>query len=214
MKSTCVFFISLLLTFGALAQDSTRLGHEVRIGVDIFQPIVQAATDQKKAYEIQVDYRLKETLYLVAEGGFGNSVYDYPDLSYKTNNAFLRLGIDKSLLPVINKRDRDMAFAGLRYGVAMIQRSDADFRYQDPLYGAVSGTIPGKNMTAHWLEITGGVRVFVWKNIFAGWNVRGKFLVNQKSFRELAPAYIAGYGAGDKNTNFGFNFYVGYGVRF
>lgn len=214
IKSNCLFFISLLLfSGGALAQDSTRMQRQLRLGIDLFQPIINAGSDQKKSYEVSADFRFNKTIYLVAEGGFGQSNYHYPDLSYNTTISFLRLGFDKSLLPTLSRNDWDMAFVGLRYGLALINRNEAAFVYNDPLYGRVAGTVPGKNLTAHWLEITGGVKVFVWKNIFAGWSVRGKFLLNQKSFRELAPNYIAGYGRGDKNTNFGFNFYVGYGLR-
>lgn len=213
MKSTCVFFISLLFPLAAQAADSTRLERQMRLGIDIFQPIIHAGSDQKKGYEFSADYRYNETIYIVAEAGFGRSDYDYPALHYATTNSFVRLGFDKSLLPTKNKNDRDMAFVGLRYGLALIDRGDATFVYQDPLYGVISGTVAGKNMQAHWLEITGGVKVFVWKNIWAGWQLRGKFLMNQKAFRELAPDYIAGYGRGDKNTNFGFNFYIGYGLR-
>lgn len=214
MKSICVFFISILLTTSnAQAADSTRLQKELRLGVDLFQPIIHAGNEQTKGYEISADYRLNKTIYLVAEGGFGHSDYQYPELSYTTKNSFVRVGFDKSLLPEISKNDRDMAFVGLRYGLALIHRGTASFVYQDPLYGSTYGTVAGKNMQAHWLEITGGVKVFLWKNIWAGWQVRGKFLLNQKAFRELAPDYLAGYGRGDKNTNFGFNFYVGYGLR-
>jgi len=213
IKSTCVFFISLLLAWRGFAQDSTGATHQLRLGVDVFQPVIHAGSDQKKGYEIAADYRFNKTIYLAAEGGFGRSDYNYPDLSYTTTNSFIRLGFDKSLLPVLRSKDWDMAFVGLRYGLAFIQRSDASFVYHDPLYGVSAGTIAGKNLMAHWLEVAGGMKVFLWKNIYAGWTVRGKFLVNQKSFRELAPDFIAGYGRGDKNTNFGFNFYVGYGLR-
>ena len=39
-------------------------------------------------------------------------------------------------------------------------------------------------------------------------NLVGKFVMNGKSFRDLSPLFIAGYGKGDKNANFDFNLYI------
>jgi len=55
--------------------------------------------------------------------------------------------------------------------------------------------------------------VEIFKGLFAGWTIRGKFRLNQAPFRELPPAYIAGYGKGDKNAIFDFGFYINYAIR-
>jgi hypothetical protein len=63
------------------------------------------------------------------------------------------------------------------------------------------------------MEVTGGMRVELVKGLMAGWNVRGKFLLNTADFRDLAPLYVAGYGRGEKNAVFDFNLYLGYAIR-
>ena len=64
---------------------------------------------------------------------------------------------------------------------------------------------------AHWLELNGGFRMEIMKNIFVGWNARAKTFINPKKFELLPPSYVAGYGRGDKNTAFSYNFYLLYG---
>ena len=51
-----------------------------------------------------------------------------------------------------------------------------------------------------------GVRVEIIKQVFVGWSIRGKFLLNAKKFTELPPYYIAGYGRGEKKSIFDFKF--------
>jgi len=101
----------------------------------------------------------------------------------------------------------------VRYALAFIERSEARYTIFDNFWGNTSGTIPGKNMTAHWLELTGGVRVELAKGLFTGWTIRGKFLLNGNQFKDLPPPYVAGYGRGDKNSIFDFNFYISYAIR-
>jgi hypothetical protein len=138
---------------------------------------------------------------------------DYSDLSYRSNNIFFRTGFNKTIFPPTTRKDWDIVCIGLRYAVGLIQRGQASYLIKDSIWGTHSGTIPAQNKTAHWFEITGGVSVELFHGLFAGWNVRGKFLVNQKAFQELPPSFIAGYGKGDNNSNFDFNFYLSYAIR-
>ena len=94
-----------------------------------------------------------------------------------------------------------------------MKRSDATYTITDSLWGPTSGSIEGRNFTAHWAEVVGGIRVELYRGIIAGWNVRAKFLLNAKTFQDLSPAYISGYGKGDKSTAFDFNFYLCYAMR-
>ena len=101
----------------------------------------------------------------------------------------------------------------MRYGLAFINRSEASFTTSDHVWGTTLGTVSSKNFTGHWLEINGGIRVEIFKNIFAGYNLRAKFMLNQNPFKELPPAYVAGYGKGEKATTFDLNFFLLYALR-
>ncbi|MBS1615920.1 MAG: hypothetical protein JST06_07380 [Bacteroidetes bacterium] len=212
-------FLALATTPVCAQQDSVAQvleqeeGHQLRLGFDILRPIINLAQNTRQSYEATLDYYWRKELYFVAEGGLGSSRYEYPDLSYTGNNTFLRLGIDKSILSRLGPGDWDGAFFGLRYGMAFMHRDEAHYTIVDSVWGNSSGTVPSKTFNAQWAELTGGVRVELWKGICAGWNVRARFLLNGRSFRDLSPDFIAGYGRGDKSTVFDFNLYLLYSIR-
>jgi hypothetical protein len=188
--------------------------HQLTIGVDLVRPIANAINTSMTGYEFAVDYYLKNEFYAVLEGGFGGSTVDYPDLKYKTTNDFVRLGFNKSLLSRDRPKDWDMMFMGMRLGAANVSRSDATYIVIDSLWGNSTGKpLASSNFLAIWAELTAGMRVELLKNFSAGWNVRGKFILNGKSFNELSPLYISGYGRGDKTSNFDFNVYLSYAFR-
>lgn len=213
----------LLLPHAMLAQTDTSSADappvvladkkQLRFGFDISRPILNALSDTRSSYEFSVDYHLPKDVYLVLEGGFGGSKMDYPDLQYNSSNAFFRVGVDKSMLQRLFPSDWDFLFVGVRYGVAIINRGSANFLISDPLWGSSSGVVPAKSFTGHWAELTAGLRVELLKGLFAGYTLRGKFLLNSGPFRELPPAYVAGYGKGERTTAFDFNFYLQYALR-
>jgi hypothetical protein len=216
----------LLLSATAFAQEADTTDNDkpavnydslkqLRFGVDISKPILNALIKSRQSYEVEVDYYHKKELYFAAEAGWGSA--DVTDsaktLVYNSSNVFLKAGINKAMLPRMSTTDWDMLFLGARYGIAFINRSDASYTTYDNFWGSTTGTIPAKNYTAHWAEITAGIKVELVRGFFAGYNVRARFLLNKKSFKELPPAYIAGYGRGDKGSIFDFNLYLNYAIR-
>lgn len=217
---------TIVLKDSAALTDSARTGmlterdslHQLRISFDISKPLskllVKDSLSFRESFEFEVDFYHKKELYLVAEGGWGSGKVDYPDLRYSTKNTFFKAGVNKSLLVRRGVHDWDQAFIGVRYAMAFINRSDAYYESDSNFYwGKTSGIIPGDKMIAHWFEVTAGTRLEVWRGIFIGWNIRGKFRLNKKAFQELPPYFIAGYGKGDKNSIFDFNFYLSYAIR-
>ncbi len=227
--SILLFSILLLCSAGATyAQDDTvdedtaavqkpkkieAAGHQLCLSFDLMRPLVNNLITDRSGYELAIDYYLKNEFYAVLEGGWGGSTMDYPDLRYKTTNNFYRLGFNKEILARTHPKDWDMMFFGIRAAYAGVNRSAATFTIADPVWGSVPGTAPAKAFPAIWLELAGGMRVELIHGLFAGWTVRGKFIMNGRSFSDLAPLYIAGFGKGDKTTNFDFNVYVSYGIR-
>lgn len=188
-------------------------GHQLSLGFDLMRPVVNHFVTDRSGYELAIDYYLKNEFYAVVEGGWGWSKMDYPDLKYKTTNNFYRLGFNKEILARAHPTDWDMMFFGIRAAYAGVNRSAANFVIVDTVWGSVPGTAPAKSFPAIWLELAGGMRVELLHGLFAGWTVRGKFIMNGRSFNDLSPLYIAGFGKGDKTTNFDFNVYLTYGIR-
>ncbi|MCC7029264.1 MAG: hypothetical protein IT257_03090 [Chitinophagaceae bacterium] len=211
----CCFFASLQ-TAPAAVKDSTEKKFDYfRIGVDLSKLLASPLAKDYNAYEFTIDLHYRRDLYLVADAGFGNSVISNTNLTYKSRNTFLRFGLDKTFFNQEYKRDLDNAFVGLRYGVSLVNRSEAEYFIKDTVWGNSSGRIQSADFTAQWLELVGGFRIELLKNIFLGWNIRARTFVNPKKFAQLPPGYIAGYGRGEKNTSFGYNFYlmIGFGSK-
>ena len=188
-------------------------GHQLCFGADIVHPIMNNYLTDRFGYEFAVDYYLHNEFYGVLEGGWGGSTVNYSDLKYTTTNNFARIGFNKEILTRDNPRDWDMMFFGLRAGLADVKRSSATFTVTDSVWGNEPGQTAGKAFTAVWLELVGGMRVELVKGLFAGWTARGKFIMNGRSFSDLSPLYIAGYGRGDKNTDFDVNVFISYSLR-
>jgi len=187
---------------------------QVRLLVDVSKPIINALVPSRTSYEASLDWSVGRELYLVAEGGWGRASFDYPDLSYTSRSTFAKVGLDKSLLVRLDEKDWDGAQFGFHYGIAPVRISDARYTTSDTVWGGGAGVVPGRSGLYHWGEIAGGVRLQLVPQIFAGWNIRARFLLNQNSFPELRPSFVAGYGQGDRNTVFDFNVYVGYALRY
>lgn len=228
LKYTCILIFSLCL-WGATAKaqvadttaaDTTVVrkpkdlaGHQLAIGFDLARPVINYYATNKSGYEFAADYYLKNEIYLAAEGGWGSSDVNYTDLKYSTTNTFYRIGVNRILLPRENPKDWSGVMLGGRLAMASIDRSAATYSITDSLWGNSSGSVAGKSFNGYWMEVLGGVRLDLYKGIIAGWTIRGKFMLNARSFNDLAPLYIAGYGRGDKNSSFDFNFYIHYAIR-
>lgn len=187
--------------------------HQVRIGFDIAAIPFNFMHPSRRGYEFQADYNWKDNVSWAAEAGWGTGNVNYPFLEYTTNGAFVRLGVEQNLLSVLNIGDFDNAFAGVRYGMGFGKLGDAVYKVPSLFGGVSEGSAPGQAYFVHWGEIVGGVKVGIWKSLYAGWTVRGKFLFNSGTFKEHSPNYIPGFGKGDKKSSFGFNFYLSYGLQ-
>jgi hypothetical protein len=187
--------------------------HQLRFGVDVARVLFNALSSESAGYGVQADYLLRKDIFIAAQAGFGRGRVDYPVLKYNTDGFFLNIGLDKSLFDRRNEQDFDVVFIGLHYGLGIGNRQEASYRIASLFGKEYTGSIPSQNYTAHWGEVSAGIRVELWKYIFAGWNVNMRFLLNGGSFSDLAPNYIPGYGKGDQSVAVDFNFFVSYAIR-
>ena len=202
----CISFIATAQSDSSTKKINTHDFTYFRIGIDASKMVASSIAKNYNILEFAIDANYKSNLELSTEFGFGTSKVDNQYLNYNSNNVFVRLGIDKNLFSNEFKGDMDNAFVGIRYAASFINRGEATYNIYNTIYGNTNGQILSSNFLAHWLELTGGFKMEFKKNIFLGWNVRFKTFINPKKFEQLPPAYVAGYGRGDKNSSFGYNF--------
>lgn len=201
---------------GSAAPPSVRW-HQLRAEIDFLSPILARAAEypslpRKTHWGFSVDYYWRNDLYAVMEGGTGSAQVRYDDLQYDSRNLFFRCGFQKGLFSRTGDQDWDLGFLGIRYGMARTSLSEAWFRTDHYFWGPRFGTQEARTVWLHWVELTGGMRMRLWKGISCGWNLRMKLLANGNSVQELPPAFVAGYGAADRNSAFEMNFYLGYAL--
>ena len=187
--------------------------HQIKIGMDISRLAFNGMYPSRQSYEFQADYLLRNELYVNVEAGFGKGKVDYSFLKYQTNSFFLKAGVQRTLVSRISPKDFDVVFVGAGYGIGIGKRTEATYHVASAFGGSSDGIIAPQNFVVHWGELMAGIRVEFLPRVFAGWTVRGKFLLNSGIFKELSPNFIAGYGKGDKATSFDFNFYLCYALR-
>ncbi|RYD51442.1 MAG: hypothetical protein EOP52_10650 [Sphingobacteriales bacterium] len=220
-RFTCAVSALLLFASGsawaqsvpAKVRDTAAYDHQLRIGIDMARPLIHALSPNQYSYEVQADWAFRKEIYGVVEAGFGRYEADYADLSYQSTGAFIRIGADRGILRRLLPQDWDGGLFGLRYGFAAVNRGAAQFTTGNDLWGYQSGTEGAKTYGFHWIELTGGMRLEILKNIFAGWNIRGKFMITNLTTSELRPSYVAGFGQADRSTSFDFNVWLLYALR-
>lgn len=213
--STLKFLSSILIAIiplcAAAQRDSTKLSFKeyylptgVRIGTDII-PIVRNYSDKTfSGWEASVDvdfYRY----FLTAEVGNWARLYHRPDegLRYANDGNYFRVGIDVNFL----KKDsaRNMFFLGMRYGHSKFSEH---FQFHDVMFdgGDYFGDFTNYDATAHWFELTTGLRVKIWRYFWMGYTARFKFGLSAPEDRALIPHDVPGYGRTDKDSYWGFNY--------
>jgi len=178
----------------------------VRLGTDAIA-IAKTSYDKTfKGWEFNGDVDFHR-YYLAVDYGYWARTYlsDGDSSDYTNKGNYLRAGIDVNFLK--NDPERNMFFFGVRYGVSKFTE-----RYsvivKDELWGNYSATYENNNVNAHWLELTTGLRVKMWKFIWMGYTARFKFGLSTGATPDMVPHDLPGYGRTDKDSYWGFNYQI------
>lgn len=203
----------------AISAENTKLPkqkyagpYQWRLGIDIARIGFNIADPNRQTYELQLDYKDSDKRYWVLETGYGSGKVDFDYLAYKTQAGFIKIGLDNSMFKPMSKRDFDIVFFGVRYGMALGNRQEATYSFDSPFGGTFVGTADPESFFIHWGEVNIGMKLEVWKRVYLGWTGRAKFLFNAGTFKEIKPTHIAGYGSADKSTSFDINLYLSYAL--
>ncbi|MDR0815323.1 MAG: DUF6048 family protein [Bacteroidales bacterium] len=221
MRKISGFIISalLLLPVWCSAQDTTRYPINdmkgVRVGIDLSKLALPVIYSGRKGFEVSVDAHIKKNFFAIAEGGWLNvDLKNDTAFHYKSNGYYGKFGIDYNLLKSRRPYSNDLLYAGVRYGMSFFSHEADDITIPSQYWPAVPGqSIPGADLTAHWIELVMGVKAEVLKNFYLGVSFRGKFLI-AKPKDTSNPYQIPGFGKGTSNFVIGMNYYVSYNIHF
>ena len=184
----------------------------IRVGYDLTRPIQNIWNiGDRSGFELSFDMEVAPNFFPVFETGWETQKINSDFLHYQSSGSYSRLGIDYNFLVAEHKKDKDILYAGLRYGFTFAKQQVNSFT-STSYWEQSAGQFPSQNYNAHWAEIVLGTRIEVLNNLFLGWSIRGKIGINHGDF-DMPPVYfIPGYGKAENGFNFDFSYSVFYNL--
>lgn len=176
----------------------------IRVGMDLFPSVRAALNSPYSGYEVNADldfYRY----YLAVDYGQSSFRDSLANGYYSNTGTYWRAGGDVNFL--LKDPDRNMVFLGFRVGRAQFTNA-AVITTQNSAFGKVTQTISGDDGSASWRELTGGLRVKVWKWLWMGYTFRYKFGLNLRGNENLQPYDVPGFGRAARNDAWGANYQI------
>lgn len=176
----------------------------VRIGYDLISPVKTYVQDDFDGWEVQGDVDFGRYYLALEYGSWGKNLAT-DSVTYASSGNYWRVGVDVNFLT--KDPDRNVFFLGARYGRSVFTESMSVVRY-DPVWGLLSETFHHSDVNASWVELTTGLKVKIWKVIWLGYTARFKFALSAAGSAEMLPYNVPGFGNTDKETAWGFNYYL------
>lgn len=172
----------------------------IRIGIDgsyflkgVFSKSMATYFGNNLMGEITADASFKDNRYfLVADVGYSTTALLKPNSSlgkrqngfqYEVQGAYFRVGLDYNVMR--RYFNNEVLFVGVRYGQSFFNHElrynllpDSVWNINLPDSITPIGKMEQSGLTANWVELTGGLKVNIWKNIFVGYTIRLMFLGN------------------------------------
>lgn len=225
-------FLLLLFSFSAIAQETATdttvsvkpktYRYGIRVGADLHRLTRSLYDDNYKGFEVVGDYRITKKIYVAGELGNEEKTVDDDMLNFTTTGSYFKIGFDYNAYE--NWLDMEnMIYVGVRYGVSTFSHTLNSYKiYQNTDIGVNSGgnyfpqvTVPSgaefNGLSAHWIEVVGGIKAELFSNLYLGFSVRLKNLISNKKPEGFDNLYIPGFDrtyAG--NFGVGFNYTVSY----
>jgi hypothetical protein len=182
----------------------------IRLGTDLLSIILSQVNEKFNGWEVNADvdfYRY----YLAVDYGYWAKQLVIDNGYFENSGNYFRVGADVNFL--LKDPDRNMVFLGYRYGQSTFDQSSSYLQkfVIAPPYALASAD---NNVSAHWMELTGGLRVKIWKMIWVGYTARFKFAPRASGYTEMLPFDIPGYGVFEKKIYWGFNYQVFFKIPF
>lgn len=185
------------------------------LGVDVFKVARSFYDSNYKGIAFVGDYRLTKRYYVYGEVGTEDVTVDDPLLNTTTTGAYLKAGFNYNTYN--NWLDMEnLITIGVRYGFSTFNEKLNTYSIYNPnpYYGQTTGIELGKSydgLTASWLEVSPGINVKVFNNVYIGFSFQLKVLVTNTQPSDFENLYIPGFNRTyDGNFGAGFNYTISY----
>lgn len=208
------------------SKDTLRLNNSygLRVGIDLQNIVTSLTNSNFQGFELMGDYRLSQKYYLAAELGNQEKTDNELSVSTTAKGSYLKAGIDINLYKNLVGL-RNLVFLGFRYGFASYNQELNRFRIAttdnffdlDNVEGDTTRIddieeAKSDDLSAHWLEVIGGVKAEVLNNVFVGFSVSIRRKIAEQEPEEFGSLFIPGFGTTNDfgEVSAGYRFFVSY----
>jgi hypothetical protein len=181
-----------------------------RIGIDLAPFFYYFTTPRIVGAELSVDFEIYKNIYPVLELGYSSTSESKETFDYESAGNYARVGIDYNVLKLKDRSEHHVMTVGFRYGISLFKQSSENVLIYSDYWGDYMSEPYENSLRGHWIELVGGIKVEVFSNLYMGWLLRYKFLLNQNMDPVMIPALIPGYGNGADTSTFGFSYSIFY----
>lgn len=185
------------------------------VGVDINKIARSIYDSNYNGIAFTGDYRLTKKYYIYGELGSEKITVEDPLLSTTTKGSYLKAGFNYNAYT--NWLDMEnLITLGVRCGFSTFnERLNNYLIYNShPYFGQselIESGITHDGLTASWAEVSAGVNVKVFNNVYVGFSLQLKVLVTKSDPSNFENLYIPGFNRTyDGNFGAGFNYTVAY----
>jgi len=204
-------FIIPVFTFSqesTVANDSIKYEQKygLRVGFDLFKIY-------SDGFEVNADYRLSNKLYIASEIGLSEKTIDENYLNFTYKGTYIKTGIDYNMHT--NWLDmQNMIFSGIRVGYSMFDQTINNYTIYDTnsqTWGQSIINIPisNTNLSSLWVELIIGIKAEILNNLFLGFNLEVKKMIDSGSKNNIQNLHIPGFNKTYEGSSFG----VGFGYK-
>jgi hypothetical protein len=216
MKRRIAIILCFAVVFAvAKGQQADSLKKGITLGYDVSGLAVKLFQNYRTSADFSLTAGSFNRYNYTVEAGFLKIDNNTSLFNYKSNGKYLRAGLDYNFYKKKGKGDDNtLMFIGARYGLSSLLHSASNVTIIDEKWGNVAASVAEKEVKSQWVELTGGLRVAVWRNLSLGWSGRLRFLINSKGAENIKPFIIPGYGKGTSNTVIDLNYSIYYTIPF
>lgn len=227
MKTWLFFWICSLAWLGVLAQaDTTSVSDSpkqakakkpfkipapsaIRIGLDASQIAFNVLNPEAQHYQANTELLLGNKWFVAMDLGLSRirREGESGNFSLQTDGQYLLAGIDYNLLRRASRYDA--GYVGVRYGYSGFSQT-LNYSSGDSLWGEFTEQIVLQDLSAHWMELLGGLKVRAFSNFYLGAALRIKILLAKSDPALTNINDLPGYGTTKSSARLGFSLQLMY----
>lgn len=201
---------SVLLTNGQVAEADLAAPKGFTLGVNLAGPINKLFDEGRSGISFVSRMSIKLPYSLLAEVGYENVLFENSKYRYSSNGTFFKAGVEYDVFAGKGLGSNDNLLFGMHYGYALQTQEAASFTIENSYWGDYHGDLGLYTVNTHWVELSGGPRMEIFKNFYMGWTLQLKLAVYRDNSNILSPYLVPGFGNGDNRINLGFSYSVEY----